>query len=379
MDNGGYYAIKGFAYQIDALILRLFEVEETEIVSIEQIQDINDKDYVIQVKHREATKFVPSEVKEPVIQLIDEFKKNKDREYHLYCHFGDENGYTSESVSIASILGNKIDSYDKTLLADFSTKFSLRFEANHQQHFEAVIQKLCEELGIGSFDEAVFCYSNIEYYLQRIVINNPEPENRNCCRKDVLDHVQKGENFVFSSAYEKYKGKQAYLAYMKSFCKLDGRDSNYFIFGEDLHESSSQSFSKVIDHLVHKVHGRKPTHDILPPTFIFPAEIAEILKKHLIENRTDYNDGYENVLFSEELFSRPSFDYRKAIGRNKLSETIENRSYWCRIISTESFKKIKSHPTNAKFFLFNMKEEFSLKPCVKAEGLESSDITTLFN
>lgn len=42
MTDGGYYAIKGFSFQIDKTILELFNaIDENQTTNIEQIQDIN--------------------------------------------------------------------------------------------------------------------------------------------------------------------------------------------------------------------------------------------------------------------------------------------------------------------------------------------------
>ena len=57
MKDGGYYAIKGFDYQIDKTILEVLKQPNgDEEVAIEQIQDINTNSYVIQDKYKETKK-----------------------------------------------------------------------------------------------------------------------------------------------------------------------------------------------------------------------------------------------------------------------------------------------------------------------------------
>ena len=87
MSDGGYYAIKGFEFQIDKTILELFKADDTTPVCLEQIQDINTNDFVMQVKYKETQKYTPAKIKEPVIQLIDEYQKFPTKKYYLYCYF----------------------------------------------------------------------------------------------------------------------------------------------------------------------------------------------------------------------------------------------------------------------------------------------------
>jgi len=84
--DGGYYAIKGFEYQIDKTILELLKSENTSI-NIEQIQDIDSDNFVMQVKYKETAKLVPSEVNTPIVSLIEDFKKDSSKKIHFICIF----------------------------------------------------------------------------------------------------------------------------------------------------------------------------------------------------------------------------------------------------------------------------------------------------
>ena len=72
IEDGGYYAIKGFEYQVSKTILEILESENDDLeINIEQVQDIDSKDFVMQVKYKETQKFTPSKIKAPTIQLIN--------------------------------------------------------------------------------------------------------------------------------------------------------------------------------------------------------------------------------------------------------------------------------------------------------------------
>ena len=72
--DGGYYAIKGFEFQIDKTILEILGTDKD--VSLENIQDVNTDSVVIQVKYKETQEYSDNKIREPVLQLIEEFKKD---------------------------------------------------------------------------------------------------------------------------------------------------------------------------------------------------------------------------------------------------------------------------------------------------------------
>ena len=109
-NDGGYYAIKGFAYQIDKAILELLNTDdENNNINIEQIQDIDLNDSVIQVKYKETAKLVPSQVNNPMSQLIEEFKIHKTKKYILYAYFSDLNGYKEKVGTDKKISKDTLD------------------------------------------------------------------------------------------------------------------------------------------------------------------------------------------------------------------------------------------------------------------------------
>ena len=129
--DGGYYAIKGFEYQIDKTLLDiLMSSDPTELISIEHIQDIDSSSYVTQVKYKETAKLVPSAIKKPIKQLFEEFKNDPNKEYILFCYFDDLNGY-DEKIKIDLILGSDKNQYSasekKSFFQETSNNIFRRF------------------------------------------------------------------------------------------------------------------------------------------------------------------------------------------------------------------------------------------------------------
>lgn len=76
--DGGYYAIKGFLYQFDSTLMTILINPKSDI-NFEQVQDIAYEDYVIQVKHKETQTYSESKVRKPIIQLMNLFQKNNQK------------------------------------------------------------------------------------------------------------------------------------------------------------------------------------------------------------------------------------------------------------------------------------------------------------
>jgi len=197
--DGGYYAIKGFEYQIDKTLYEVLTINNDEaIIRLEQIQDINTDDFVMQVKYKEASKFTPSIIREPIVQLIEEYISNSNLNYILYCYFFDENGY-DENVDLTflnKILGREKDKFSDNIKTNFLTKFKLKFSEEFHNQYLSVLQKLNELSFCNTIDEAQYYYSILVDYLRKKVVNNsPTQLNaRQVNKKEILLHLNNDED-----------------------------------------------------------------------------------------------------------------------------------------------------------------------------------------
>jgi len=242
--DGGYFALKGFAFQIDKSILEIFKSEENKSISIEEIEDINTDDFVIQVKYREKAKFTPSTIKEPVIQLLEEFKKDKNKKYYLYAYFNNLNGYSSfcdanKQISIDSlntVLGVEKDAFDDNEKSSFIDNFYLDFSKDFQYQFAEVLQNLKQEMRKQemresiSDDEAIYYYSIIHCFLQKLVVNNPLKEDRKCTKNELLNYVNSNKNKIFTYSFKSYKGESEYFKFVKNKLSSTNKTQENIIF-----------------------------------------------------------------------------------------------------------------------------------------------------
>lgn len=209
--DGGYYAIKGFEYQIDKNILEILqESDEDKCINIEQNQDLDADDFVMQVKYKETAKFVPSAIKEPVLQLLTEFQKDSGKKYYLYCYFKDFNGY-KEDIKIDSILGNVKDQYSTVVKEQFEKNFEIKFAPDYEMQLSQTIGQI-KALGYDE-ENAIIHHARLTKYLRDLVVkNNPDDiSKRTCTRKDLVQLIKDDLKITFTYSYRLYKGQEKYF------------------------------------------------------------------------------------------------------------------------------------------------------------------------
>ena len=380
--DGGYYAIKGFEYQIDKTLLNVLESSDPkELVSIEHIQDIDNSSYVTQVKYKETAKFIPSAIKNPVKQLFEEFRKNPNKEYILYCYFDDLNGY-DEKIKIDLILGNDKNKYSAAEKKAFAQKFKIVFSENFQTQFQNVLQKLVDLEFVTDKEEAIICYTNLVDFIRKIIVLNPpgQERNRNCNLEQLKELVVNNKKTIFNASLLEYYGRRKYYKYVKSqFIKPSKKRPNTLIFGA-IQESSQLALKVLIEQIV-TTHYYRSTHDIKPLTFVVNQPCINDIKTYLISQEILFNDGYESIEFNENIFFSKPIINKKISLSGKATQSLSKTSFKLRLISRSTFEKISTHSIiPERCYLFDAKEIklYETIPTIKIEKLDTSEILKLF-
>ena len=308
--DGGYYAIKGFEFQIDKNILEILgQSDLNKQINIEQKQDIDSAEFIMQIKYKEAAKFVPSAIKDPLIQLIEEYKKDNTKKYILYCHFADFNGY-NENTSIETILGAKKSSYSKKQKTGFQSKFELKFAPQFDIQLEQTINKIAE-LGYD-LENAIIHHSRLTQHLRDIVVNNTPTQitKRKCTKKELIDLIKNDRKIIYTSTYREYKGEQAYFTKLKREYFTSNNLNKFFtVIVIELHGAESLSDFKSISLGIKNKFYKKNTLDIKGEApFIFFRNINQEkliqLKVSLIQEGNILKDGFD---FEHAKFNISSF------------------------------------------------------------------------
>lgn len=329
MSDGGYYAIKGFEFQIDKTILELFKADDTTSVCLEQIQDINTNDFVMQVKYKETQKYTPVKIKEPVIQLINEFQKFPTKKYYLYCYFNDvkEEKRNLTNSELDRVLGNKKDNFTKPIKDGFLSNFKLHFSKSFQEQFIQAVNIIKSNSDCSNFDEALIHYGSIVSHLRKIVTNNLDIKNRTCTKSDILAIITGNRKTVFDSAYRIYKGKQQYIAEIKklyfTFRNIDNWE-RFFIVELGGLENVSAIKTTVLD-IKNKFYKRLTRKIKSGAPYIYFINISKDnltrLKTELIAENNIIKDGYD---FMDADFYTKSLKVKATINNDISIKFINN-------------------------------------------------------
>lgn len=351
--DGGYYAIKGFEYQIDKTLIEVLTARDHEsVICLEQIQDINTDDFVMQVKYKESAKLIPSVIRNPIVQLISEYNSVPTKNYILYCYFGDTNGY-SETVDIDflnEILGSESKKFDTPTKEQFLTKFKLCFSEDFQTQFLDVLSKL-QGLGYcNTKEEAIYYYSILEDYLRKKVVNHPPADmaNRKVTKNEILEYLESGRKIIFTSAFKEYKGEQAYLRLVKSKFKKPVKNQNTIIVLGSVKEDTVDLGNLI--HQIIKKHYSRATYDVKPIMFVISDDKVQHVKRILIKEKSFFNDGYESISFSQDLFFSGPIINRKKSG-TRVNDSLSRSSFYSRVISKSSFDTITDFDFNTSWLL----------------------------
>lgn len=367
MLDGGYYAIKGFSFQFDRTILELLDsVDDQNFVFIENIQDINTDNFVMQVKYKESQSYADLKIREPVLQLLEEYQKDNNQKFVLYCHFKDKetgveiidleriNSILKQSTGKskeALTLNKRLEAFDQNQISSFINNFTLFFAPDYDSQFEKLLKHLMALSYVKSEELAVLYYSNIVEYLKRIVLSNTDPSLRKTCKSEVLEYLKKGKRLIYSAAFEEYQGSIAYYKMVKKqFIKPLKNQKNLIVLG-DIEVDSEITIGHLITAVCENWY-KKATYDIEPLTFVIPDLLSRETKEQVLCSGITFNDGYESIAFNINLFCDSALKIRKTVG-GKASDSLFKISFKVRLISNSTFKQWLSKLTPRMVYYFD--------------------------
>jgi len=399
MEDGGYYALKGFDFQIDKTIIEIFSAAaDTDEISIERIQDLNSDAFVTQVKYKETQTFAFSKIRDPVVQLIQEFESDTaDRTYILYCYFSDqmESIKTFDATEIDNILEIKLNkncsdahrkkheiikSIPSSLKKSFAAKFQLIFAPNHSTQFDRALNIIASQAFCATDSEASFYYCYLADHLRRLVISNPDINSRVCTRKGIISSLTDRKHQFFYSTLAYMSGRESLIKTLKKvFPKLQPQQNNLLFIGINLAKQTSQ-LTNLITSIIEQQFN-KPTYDVHPITFIVDQPDITSLKKGMLLKNITFNDGYESIQFNSQQFNRRHLSLRKTTATGRALETLGQISYKARIITLANFIKSNSdydRPDRIYYFDADKFSDYTDIPSFQINELHCDEIWQLF-
>ncbi len=351
--------IKGYYYQFDTSILKLLKLpNNADSIVVEGIEDIDIRTATdlttVQCKYLSKPNYIPSAVREPISLMLSHFMENKTSNplnYVLYAHFTNEQAGTIKTIdrnALKSILTYKVAKSQKEFHTDnnitdadldkFLSKFKFEFGYEFVEQQKYVIGKIQKYFSCNAFEAETIYYNNS----LKIIIDKSikKSEKDRTITKLEISNLANIKTILYNEWYIKTLTKDKYLItiqkYLKSMNALLPSKEKYFLIGESILNNSTTNLkiSKFIENLIDKYYNQgRALRNAKPVTVILECDdnfIKEV-KINLIDNEINFNDGYESLKFSPNLFSKAPLIQVSASGK------IINSTYRVRVINKKTF------------------------------------------
>lgn len=303
-EDGGYYAIKGFLYQFDKSIIELLSVEESQEIFIEHTQDINYQNYVLQIKHKETSKYSNSKIREPIIKLLEIYNNDTSKKFCLYAYFKDK---TPAKISYSTIEDLKkilkyqdkgkteklYEKYNDVVLLGFIKNFELIFSEDYTNQFKKTIELIRKKWNIDD-EVAVVYHSLIRNYLMNLAIKSDKSE-RYLTFRQLQTFISTCKNVTFDEIYVQIMGREKYIKTIKKqFFTFKSANINKYerliIIECDYNENETE-IRKLIEAVSHKFYrvNKSPA-----PYIVFRNLNHQVLisvKQGLLDDDILFSDG----------------------------------------------------------------------------------------
>jgi hypothetical protein len=319
-------SIAGYLYQFDKSILEVLKASDGSAVVLEGYEDVDLRNpgaiVAIQCKYHEAGKFALKGIRDPLRAMLKTFDEGHEFQYRLYGHYGKQEEeipkqLTLEELKMALTKEGRegtvryYETYSTATLQGFIDHFEIIEGSSRSDQREALLTELKGVLG-GSDDDARDVYYPNAVSMVLDIAANPDEAARTVQRADFLDTLDKRKD-LFTRWHREFLGTERYLKSVerriKSLDLVKSTLRRMIILGSGELASASTTTRAidVIKQIANLRFGVGHLAKARPWTVILEAEPEELteIKEALIREGLAFGDGFENLLFSPEIFERP--------------------------------------------------------------------------
>lgn len=353
--------IKGYYYQFATSILKLLDLSnDTDTITVEGVEDIDintaTDTTAIQCKYLSKPRFINSAVRDLIILMLDHFVDASTPNYYnylLYAHF--ETGISGDEPTIdlaklkeiLSYTDNKIEKHyeiEKAISDDKLNEFLLQFKFQFGEEFSAqqkkIVSKLKAQFNCTDFEADNLYYNNA----LRIIIDKSSQRDVNqrvISKTDFLNGINCSKR-LFSEWFIKLRSRKEYLKLIADNLKqikiLEPNKAKIILIGKNILDvdNSELPLLTLVEDLISKYYKlNSALRDAKPLTIVLDYERSERLaiKCRLIDSQILFNDGFEEIKFSSEIFNREPI-----INKTTNGSKILKSSYLVKLISKETFE-----------------------------------------
>jgi len=319
-------SIAGYLYQFDKSILEILKAPEESTVVLEGYEDVDLRSpgplVAIQCKYHESGKFSPKKIRDPLLAMLKTFDEGHKFEYRLYGHYGQQAGEIPKKLTLAELKGaltkegkkgtvRYYESFGTATLEGFLENFEIIDGPSLSDQRGAVLAELRNVLGGSDDDASDLHYPNAVSMVLDIAAS-PSEAARTVQRAEFIDALDRRKD-LFTRWHREFLGADRYLKSVerriKSLELVKSTLRRTIILGSNELASASPT-TRPIDAIkqiaglrfgVGRLAKAKPWTVVLETN---SQELTEI-KEALIQDGVVFQDGYESVLFSAEIFERP--------------------------------------------------------------------------
>jgi len=376
--------IKGYYYQFDTSILKLLGLRtNADSITVEGIEDIDintaTEDTTIQCKYLSKPRFINSEVREPIVLMIDHFVNPatpNNYKYVLYAHFENEtqgNEPTIDLTKLKDILTyseNKVEKHyeiEKSIsdakLNAFLLQFKFTFGVEFYMQQQQVIDKLKAKFSCTEFEADTLYYNNA----LRIVIDKAIQRNatqRVITKTEFINGIDCSKK-LFNEWFIKLRSKKEYLKLvaqnLKATRTLEPSRAKVILLGKNILDANNSELPLLsfLENLISKYYKPNSSlRDAKPLSIILDCDKPKLLdiKRSLIDNEILFNDGCEEIKFSNKIFN-----IEPIVNKTANAAKILKTSYSLKLISKSTFDTNFANINSPSSFLIFSKENISNK------------------
>lgn len=365
--------IAGYYYQFDKTILEILNKDEpTTLVKVEGIEDIDIENIdgettYIQCKYHSKTRYVPSQIKEPIQLLLKEYKKaidtgKTDLKFVLYAHFKENQEALAEKLDEGKLKISELPFFKKDILSgkkegvdyfvhdelglddDALTNFIQFLEididaGDIDQQGKEVINQIKINFNNCSNREAEYYYNNALKIIFKLATKD-SLEERQVTKQDFIKEID-SKQFLFNKWYAHLRGKKQYLEYVKWKLKKERALSSnkykfLFIGSEFLSNEEEVSFEVLTKNIIDEYFkvGKSYSTKSKVWTIVldcndedFSKYKSKLYEKGIVPWGKSHSAGFDIKLFNQD----------PVINTNK-NDTISKTSFAVKLITFDDYK-----------------------------------------
>lgn len=361
-------AIAGYQYQFERSVVELLKLQSGDRMRIEGIEDIDiwtSEPSIVQVKYLEAQSWSLAVVRNAVHELLKSFVTGEKVTYvlYIYCGIGPEPPSSLNLDELKQCLTYKpkdkppvrlYETYSEDDLEAFANAFEIRFGVSLDAQRKQTVDAISKALNCDEFEAESLHRMRAVQFLYEVALRKDE-KDREISRLDLMKIFSDKEIF-YTRWHKEIVGKTKFLHAVYKKIQLAGFNDVRLIRGIYLEivPSNIEQICLLAETIARDMDGAQKNRVTVAQPWVLilrgDMHLVTEVKRHLIKKHFSFNDGYEEIYFSPELFAKPpvvnsrgkgsklavSSYYLRVINENTVSESLEIRLKIGRLISLVS-------------------------------------------